>query len=137
MHAGSGGSDAMTPRLISVLHFSNALMRGGAEEHILTLLRGFNRDRFRLYLVATPAIADSLRADLPPDVKVIPLCLRKPTEFGDACRLAQVLRERKIDILHSHLFMASRVASPIGWLCGVPVIIETPHVREHWRTGWL
>jgi len=27
------------------------------------------------------------------------------------------------------------LSSPVGWLCRVPVIIETPHVREHWRKG--
>src|SRR6185369_7282234 len=23
------------------------------------------------------------------------------------------------------------------WLCGARVILETPHLREHWRRGWL
>src|SRR4029077_6686330 len=27
-------------------------------------------------------------------------------------------------------------ASPVGHFCGVPVVIETTHVRELWRTGW-
>jgi glycosyltransferase involved in cell wall biosynthesis len=42
-----------------------------------------------------------------------------------------------VDILHSHIFRASLFASPVGWLCRVPVIIETPHLREAWRHGWL
>jgi glycosyltransferase involved in cell wall biosynthesis len=52
-------------------------------------------------------------------------------------RLARILRKRRVKILHSHLFYASLFASPIGWVCGVPVIIETPHVREDWRRAWL
>jgi glycosyltransferase involved in cell wall biosynthesis len=35
------------------------------------------------------------------------------------------------------MFQASRLASPLGWLARVPVVIETPHVREHWRKGWI
>ena len=35
------------------------------------------------------------------------------------------------------MFQASRLASPLGWLARVPVIIETPHVREHWRKGFF
>lgn len=122
---------------IPVLHFSNAVVRGGAEEHILTLLRGLDRKYFRLHLVCTPAVAESLRSDVPPDVEVAPLCLRKPHQWVAALRLARLLRARKIAILHSHLFYGSLFASPIGWLCGVPVIVETPHVREQWRRGPL
>ena len=48
-----------------------------------------------------------------------------------------MLVRRRVDILHSHMFQASRLASPLGWLARVPVVIETPHVREHWRKGWI
>jgi len=34
------------------------------------------------------------------------------------------------------MFRASLFASPVGWLSRVPVIVETDHVREIWRTGW-
>lgn len=124
-------------RPLSVLHFSNVLARGGAEEHILTLMRGLDRTYFRLHLVCTPEVAEKLQPDLPGDVELLSLCLRKPSQVASALRLAKILRERQVDILHSHLFYSSVFASPIGWLCGVPVILETPHVREQWRRGWL
>ena len=122
---------------ISVLYFSNTLARGGAEEHMLTLLRGLDRKYFRLHLVCTPLVAEKLRPDLPGDVELIPLALRKPSAVGAAVRLARIIRERRVGILHSHLFYSSLFASPIGRLCGVPVILETPHIREYWRQGWL
>jgi len=122
---------------LSVLYFSNALARGGAEEHILTLLRGLDRARFRPHLVCTPEVARRLRPDLPDDVDLIPLRLRHPRQVEAARRLARILRERRVDVLHSHLFYSSLFASPIGWLCRVPLIVETPHVREGWRQGWL
>jgi len=127
----------MAAQTISVLHFSNALVRGGAEEHILTLLRGLDRRYFRLHLVCTPAVAEKIQPDLPPDVELIPLRLRHPKDLGAARQLDRILRERRVDILHSHLFYSSLFASPLGWLCRVPVILETPHVREQWRRGWL
>lgn len=127
----------MISRPISVLFFSNESVRGGAEEHILTLLRGLDRRYFRLHLACTPECAEKLQPDLPADVELFPLSLQKPSHLGAAVRLAQILRKRKVDILHSHIFYASLFASPIGWLCRVPVVIETPHVREAWRHGWL
>src|SRR5258708_8847990 len=125
----------MTGPRISLLHFSNSKVRGGAEEHILTLLRGLDRARFRIHLVAAPEVTEQLRPDVPTDVELIPLCLRKPRQLSAALRLWRIIKERKVDILHSHLFYGSLFASPIGRLALVPVILETPHVREHWRRG--
>ena len=122
---------------ISVLHFTNAGARGGAEEHMLTLLRGLNRALYRLHLVCPPALAETLRSDLPADVELVPLSLRRASQVRAAFRLWQILRERRVDILHSHLFYSSLFASPIGWLCQIPVILETPHLSERWRHGWF
>jgi glycosyltransferase involved in cell wall biosynthesis len=127
-------ADALAARL-NVLHFTNVSARGGAEEHILTLLRGMDRTRFRLHLACPPAVAELLSADLPADVELIPLSLRQPNDVGAALRLAEALRRRRIHILHSHLFCSSLFASPVGRACGVPLIVETPHVRELWRRG--
>jgi len=118
-----------------VLYFSNSLVRGGAEEHMLTLLRGLDRRFFRPHLTCTPELAKMLRAEIPTDVEVFPLCLRKPGQLAAALRLRHILHEREVGILHSHLFFSSAFASPIGWACRVPVIMETPHVRERWRRG--
>ena len=120
---------------VSVLHFSNSPVRGGAEEHILTLLGGLDRKYFRLHLVCPSETAARLRPDLPPDGELIPLTLSRPTQVGAAFRLARILRERRVKILHSHQFFASLYASPIGGMCRVPGIVETPHLRESWRTG--
>lgn len=121
---------------ISVAMFSNTVARGGAEEHILTLLRGLDRGLFRLHLICSPQVAEALGHDLPEDVALFPLDYRKPTEAGGGFRLAAYLRRHRIEILHSHLFYSSFFASPVGRMCRVPVILETPHVREHWRAGW-
>ncbi len=122
---------------IPILYFSNETDRGGAEEHLLALLRGLDRNLFRLHLACTSEMAKKLQSDLPEDVEVFRIMLRKTTHFAGMARLARILRERKIGILHSHLFYASLFASPIGRLLGVPLIFETPHVREQWRKGRL
>ena len=127
----------MSARPISVLHFTNSLVRGGAEEHVLTLLRGLDRSSFRPHLVCPPALAGKLEKDLPADVPLFPLLLQKPRQLRAALGLARILRGRRVDILHSHGFYSSLFASPVGWLCGVPLVVETPHVREHWRQGWF
>ena len=122
-----------TKQRISVLHFTNSWVRGGVEQHILSLLRGLDRRYFDLHLVCGAEIAGGMRRDLPEDVGVTPLVLRRLTHVAGAWQLARILRERRVDILHSHLFLGSMFASPVGWACGVPAVIETPHLREAWR----
>jgi glycosyltransferase involved in cell wall biosynthesis len=121
---------------LSVLYFTNAPARGGAEEHVLTLLRGLDRGRYRPLLACTPAVADALSGDVPDDVPITPLQLRGVRDVAGAGRaLAQLLRRERVTILHSHLPHSSRLASPIGWMSGVPLIVETPHVHEP-RRRW-
>lgn len=126
-----------TDRRITVMHFASEPVRGGAEEHMLMLLTHLDRERFRPILAAAPQLIKLLQSDLPRDVEAIPVSLRDASDLGSAWSFERLLAKRRIDILHSHMFQASRLASPLGWLARVPVIIETPHVREHWRKGFI
>src|SRR5271157_1745952 len=69
---------------IPVMQFCNTTVRGGAEEHILTLLWGLDRKDFRLHLVCSPAVADALRSDLPTDVELLPLFYPAPSHAAAA-----------------------------------------------------
>ena len=126
----------MRGKMISVLQFTNSPIRAGVEEQILMLLRGFDRDRFKLHLVCPPELAERMRADVPSDVEMIPLYLEWPTQVAAIIRFIRILRSRRIDIVHSHGFSSSMAASPLAWLCRVPLIIESAHGREGWRKGW-
>ncbi len=126
----------MNQKKIAIAYFSNATTRGGAEEHILCLMRQLDRRYYRVYLICPPELAVLLTADLPADVETFELYFERVTQIGAAYRLATFLRQHQIDILHSHLFRASLVASPVAKFSGVPVTIETPHIRELWRRGF-
>jgi glycosyltransferase involved in cell wall biosynthesis len=116
--------------------FDNEVVRGGAEEHMLCLLRSLDRVRFRPLLVCPEGLLALLRPDLPPDVEVLPLSLQSYRELHRIKTLCGFLRSQRVQVLHSHGFRPSLIASPIGRGLGVPVNVETPHVREYWRKGW-
>ena len=120
----------------SILYFTNSALWGGVEEHICGLLRNLSRSLFRAHLVCSPATFERFRAACPEDVEVTPLVLGGPGDVVGAAQLARFLVRKKFDIVHSHMFWSSLFASPIGWACGVPVIVETLHGSEAWRTGW-
>jgi glycosyltransferase involved in cell wall biosynthesis len=137
MHGGGCGMTVEPGRRITVMHFASEPVRGGAEEHMLTLLRRLDRSHFQPIVAAHPHLVEMLRPDLPPDVEAIPLTLRGPRDVKGALSFVREVRARKVGVVHSHMFQAGRLASPLAWLAGVPVIVETPHVREHWRRGLI
>lgn len=128
------GAEGAAPRL-RVLHLSSSNVRGGAEEHMLTLLRGLDRKRFQLYLACTPDLLPQL-PDLPADVQVEACAPRKPWQAGAGWRLSRLLHAERIHLVHAHLSFACRAAAPWVKLARMPLLVETPHVCEHWRRGW-
>lgn len=121
---------------LAVCMFDNERVRGGAEEHMLCLLRGLDRQRFRPLLVCPEELLDLLLRELPEDVEVLPLALESHRQVALMRELADFLREQQVQVLHSHGFRPSLLASPVGRWASVPVTVETPHVREYWRKGW-
>lgn len=124
-------------RPISVLFFTNTTVRAGVEEHIITLLRGLDRGSFRTYLAGPRELLEKLQPDVPADVECFPMSLGRVIDMSDAYRLGRILRSRRIDVLHSHMFRSSMLAAPVGWIFRVPAVVETSHGREGWRTGWF
>jgi glycosyltransferase involved in cell wall biosynthesis len=128
---------SMSVKPIPLMMFTSAVARAGVEEHIIELLRGLDRRLFCLHLACPDVLLEKFGDDIPKDVRVTSVMLEQLTDVRGAIVLARTLWQRKIQILHSHMFRGSLFASPIGRLCLVPVIIETPHVRETWRKGWI
>ena len=120
----------------SVLHFTNSMLWGGVEEHICGLLRNISRRLFRAHLVCDPTLYKRFRSAIPADVDVTPLALSSPRHVRSAMQFARLLLRQQFQVLHSHMFWSSLFASPIAWACRVPIIVETLHGTEAWRTGW-
>jgi len=119
-----------------VCMFDNERVRGGAEEHMLCLLKGLDRARFRPLLVCPPELLAQLVPELPKDVTTFAMWLHSHRQVGLMHELAGFLRRQKVQVLHSHGFRPSLLASPVGRWAGVAANVETPHVREYWRKGW-
>ena len=125
-----------TDNRVPVLHFTNSMLWGGVEGHICGLLRHLSRRLFRPQLVCDPVLYERFRNAIPADIDITPLALSSPGHVGSAVRFAKLLRRERFQIVHSHMFWSSLFASPIAWTCRVPVVVETLHGTEAWRTGW-
>jgi glycosyltransferase involved in cell wall biosynthesis len=110
-------------------------VRGGAEEHVLSLLRAV-RDYGFTPMIAAPA---SLLETIAPELiqfRVKTLTIKMPTPFNwlyRATQLAGMLTRENVDLVHCHSVIGSFCAGPATYMSRRQPIIETCHGREFWR----
>ncbi len=113
-------------------------VRGGAEEVVLSLLRGLDPASYELALACPAPLLKAMGRDLAPlDVQTLAV---RPSSWAypkDLWTLASFIRGFRPHVVNPHLFRATLVVAPLAKLLGVPVVIETYHGREAWRTGTI
>ena len=113
-----------------VCYLITELNVGGAEKVVQRLALSLPRDRYEVLaacLFDPGAVADEIRAA---GVPVVDLGMRGKSDLRAALRLYGLLRRRDIQILHAHMFHANLLASLVGWIANVPVVIATRHTVE-------
>ena len=123
---------------IKILYFLNTNVRGGVEEHVLSLSAHLDRNAFVPLVVLPPKLALMMGDDFNKiNVRFEKIYIRSWLDVREITKFIKLLNREKPDIVNPHLFFASRFASPIAKFCGVPVVIETAHIREAWRKGFI
>ncbi|RJO65801.1 MAG: glycosyltransferase [Candidatus Omnitrophota bacterium] len=125
-----------TARKVKILYFLNSTTRGGAEEHVLNLLKHIDKTRFEAILACPQELLNLLEEDIKPlGIKTYPATIRRWRNITGIISFLKVLNRERPDIVNSHLFFATRFAAPLAKIAGVPKVIETAHIREAWRQG--
>jgi glycosyltransferase involved in cell wall biosynthesis len=126
-------SDAATPaRRLRLLQITEDLGVGGLERVVATIARKVDRSRFEpqvLCLRDTGPFAVELEAE------GIPVhCLgygKDRADYGAFVHVARLLREQRIDVIHSHNTNALLAAGMGALLAGGRTIVHTDHARAH------
>jgi glycosyltransferase involved in cell wall biosynthesis len=119
--------------LIRVAQVIWSLGLGGAEQVVIRLAASLDRRRFDPFVCCLdqPGLF-APRAEAA-GVEVVALGKRGPLDVRAAWRLARLLRSRRVDVVHTHLWGASlwgRIAA-VG--ARVPVIVTTEHNVDSWK----
>lgn len=123
-----------SPEPIRIAYVLNSFIRAGVEEHVLSLLRNVNRDRFRPFLFAPPRLIAAFGNDLNDlDVQVVPLHIRGLWDMASMYRFWRLIRQHAITIINTHMFQASFYYTPLALAARAPVRLETAHLLESWR----
>ena len=107
--------------MTSVLHIFGRMNRGGAEMRTLEVMRRLDRGRFRLHFCALSGLAGELDDEIRSlGGAVHLLSLKRPTF---SMRFRRLLREQRIDAVHSHVHFSSGYFLRLAAKAGVPVRI--------------
>jgi glycosyltransferase involved in cell wall biosynthesis len=114
---------------------------GGAERFVTGLATHVPQDRLEP-LVCAPRGADpsAVHSLAQAGVELVDLGRRGRWDVHRLSGLAGLLRRRRVDIIHAHLFGSNLWGTTIGTLCRVPVLIAHEHTWSYegarWR-AWL
>lgn len=118
---------------IDVLHLIGSLSPGGAERNLYYLAPYLRDSEFRYAiccLIHRGDFADEIEEQ---GVPVLELRYRKRYAISAVLKLATLLREKRVTILHTHLFEPGLVGRLAAWLARVPVIITHEHGNTPWK----
>ena len=126
-------------RRLRVCQLITELRPAGAERCVHALAVGLDRSRFAVHVAALRggAVAEWLaRAG----VGVTVLNVRGKLDAARLPALVRLLRQRRIQLLHTHLFHADLAGRVAARLAGVPRLVHTVHVAEGrfrpWQYAW-
>src|SRR4029453_16390488 len=114
----------MTTRLLRVLHVFGRMARGGAELRTLELAESFHGERVRSDFLVLSGL------DGPLDGRVRAAggeVIKCRVDAGFPLRLYRLLRERRYDVVHSHVHFFSGVILTLARLAGTPGRIANFH----------
>jgi len=129
---------------VCILHLITRLDRGGSAENTLLTVTGLDPKRYRVVLASgassesrmTPDEAKSLALRLDAaraagvELVVIPPLVRRISPLHDLAALLSMMgliRRLKPQVVHTHTSKAGALGRLAARLCGVPVIVHTPH----------
>ncbi len=127
-------------RPVRIAYIMASDVRAGVEEHVLSLVARLNRQKFEPFVVAPPRLIEAFGKDLTDlDATVLPLSVGGLMDVKNRLIFRRFLRENKIDIVNTHMFLASMKYTPVAFMSRVPVRLETSHGVDKWRLdgGWL
>jgi glycosyltransferase involved in cell wall biosynthesis len=134
---GAGGEECSEDRSPRILHLHLTPFRGGAEEHLLSLLTATGHYGFTPLLAAPAPLLEMMAKELAMfGVKSVAIALPSPLNWMRfIAQLAGILKREHIDLVHCHSVIGSLCAISASRLVGSRPIVETCHGREFWREG--
>ncbi len=129
-------SGVRTAKRTRLLWLIDSLAMGGAERLVPIFARRLDASRFELHVACLKVTAGNpLAAELAEaGVPVTVLNARNLRDASAFARLVRLVREREIDVIHTHLTYSDVWGRLAGWLTG-RAVVSTLHVQSYLTAG--
>ena len=125
-----GAAEAPGKRPIRLMHVINVLSLAGMEYGVIKQVNRLDPDRFAASICCLDYQRDSTRALLDKRVPVFELYRREGRDLAIIKRLADLLRQECVDIVHSHNWPTFLCTVAAAGIRGSPLVIHGEHGRE-------
>ncbi len=116
-----------------IIHIISTLEIGGAELQLLDVLKKLDKSRYEVSVCCLtrggPLVDDFCKLG----IEVIILKRRFRFDFSLIKQIIRVVKEKKIDIVHTHMFTANSWGTLASRIARVPIIINSVHDIEAWK----
>lgn len=119
---------------LKVLYIIWSLGLGGAERVVINLAKGLDKTKFNPLICCLNdkgIFAQELEKE---GIKVLELKKTWKFDFTVIKKLTAIIKENRIDIVHTHLWGANFWGRIAAQKAGVPVIVATEHNSDTWKT---
>ena len=106
---------------------------GGAEQVVIRLAKGLDRRRFEPVVLCLDQPGPFAAQAQAAGVEVVALDKRGPLDVRAVVRLARLLRSRRFDVVHTHLWGANLWGRLAAVAARVPVVVATEHNVDTWK----
>ncbi|MFK8019530.1 MAG: glycosyltransferase [Pseudomonadales bacterium] len=121
---------------ITVMYIIWSLQMGGAERVVADTALRLDRTRFRP-IVACLNFKGRLAEDLEAEgIEVFAFDKKPNFDATITFRLAKLMRDQKVDVVHPHLWTSSFWGRMAAVIARVPVIVITEHDLDKWRSKY-
>jgi glycosyltransferase involved in cell wall biosynthesis len=131
------GSSDMTLR---IAHIISGLGVGGAERNLVNLVNAMSSEYCALIFLGPRTAGASFHDELDPEIDQIFCRVRRLSFPIGLLRLAVLLRQKNINVVHTHMYYSNLYGAIAAKLAGVPVIITSEHGENPWKKSfhrWL
>lgn len=119
---------------INILYIIWSLGLGGAEQVVINLTKGLDRNKFQPFICCLNNEGEFVDGVKSLGIKVFALNKIRGIDFSVIPKLVRIIRENNIQIVHTHLWGANFWGRWAAKVAGVPVIIATEHGIQEYRT---
>jgi glycosyltransferase involved in cell wall biosynthesis len=124
--------------MIRVAYFIDHLQTGGAQKHLIELLRSLDRRRFSPSVWTEKATGELTSEVERLGVRVRSLDVRRslaePRALARLVQVARVLRREGVHIVHGYLYAGNIIGPLAGLLAGVPVRLVSKRSLDSYRS---